>query len=254
MILFTFISFIFVTDALEIVLTHSKGVHSILNRKAITREVLFKYLHEHQVQVFENFTKLLLIERIIEYWSGTKPVDHNVDLNESVPSNNKQTEHFPINLMSREFSNWFFQNYNEDRLKLDDFWSDCTTSIRIVAGDINDTSSTGNNESLDMLTNLRRQLNIVFNPNLCHEGVQGRIDPHGLIVLMCCGTIHTPSHCVGLYETAFGLMKDPYNANNWRIKYLKLLIRSGSGEIKPKLTECDSLRQILALPESSDIL
>lgn len=208
------------------------------------------------MQVFENFTKLLLIERIIEYWSGTKPVEggggNSGGASESTLTN---TEHFPINLMSREFSNWFFQNYNEDRLKGDDFWSDCTTSIRIVAGETNDTSSAGNSESLDILTHLRRQLNVVFNPNLCHDGVQGRIDPHGLIVLMCCGTVHTTSQCVGLYETAFGLMRDPYNDNNWRIKYLKLLIRSGASDsIKPRLNDCESLRQILALPESSDVL
>uniref|UniRef100_A0A336MES1 CSON014928 protein n=1 Tax=Culicoides sonorensis TaxID=179676 RepID=A0A336MES1_CULSO len=248
-------------DALDVVLVHSSGVLSILNRKAITREVLFKYLHAHRVPVYENFTKLLLIERMIEYWQtrNKDSGDISQNLSQSVsetPVRQINTEHFPINLMSRQFCTWFFENFNKEILKLNDFWVDCFINIRILAAgqDINDNETNGNQPCLDMLLNLKRQLSILFNPNLCHEGVQGRIDPHGLVVLMCCGTVHSQTQCVGLFESAFGLMRDPYNDNNWRIKHLKLQIKSSQTDGMPKLNECDSLQQILALPETSDVI
>lgn len=250
-------------DAFEIVLVHSSGVHSILNRKAITREVLFKYLHEHKVPVYENYTKLLLIERIEEFWNnrGGKSSASDTGPNHSsqTVSSNINSEHFPINLMSREFCTWFFKNYNSDTLKSNDFWLDTNISIRIMAsgngGSTNDSETEGNENALEMLMHLRKQLNILFNPNLCHEGVQGRIDPHGLVVLMCCGTVHSEIQCVGLFESAFGLMRDPYNENNWRIKYLKLQIKSSqSNNMMPTLNECETLIQILALPETSDAI
>lgn len=241
------------TDALEVVLVHSSGVLSILNRKAITREVLFKYLHSHRVPVYENFTKLLLIERMIEYWQTRSKGD---EVTASVTTVN--SEHFPINLMSRQFCSWFFENFNGDSLKQNDFWVDCYVSVRIVAaghGDVvNDRETNSNDACLEMLSHLKRSLNILFNPNLCHEGVQGRIDPHGLVVLMCCGTVHSETQCVGLFESAFGLMRDPYNENNWRIKHLKLQIKSSTNDTTPKLTDCETLQQILALPETSDVI
>lgn len=247
-------------DALEVVLVHSSGVLSILNRKAITREVLFKYLHAHRVPVYENFTKLLLIERMIEYWQ-TRSKDGGVSsgAKESEATVMKvNSEHFPINLMSRQFCSWFFDNFNTDALKQNDFWVDCFVSIRIVAAGqeevVNDSETNGNEACLEILSHLKRQLSILFNPNLCHEGVQGRIDPHGLVVLMCCGTVHSQTQCVGLFESAFGLMRDPYNENNWRIRHLKLQIKSSPTEMTPKLRDCDTLQQILALPETSDVI
>lgn len=238
-------------------LIHSSGVLSILNRKAITREVLFKYLTGHGVSVYENFTKLLLIERMIEYWQ-TRSSSGTVREPDQVPVMNPDSisEHFPINIMSRQFCSWFFENFNTDTLKQNDLWVDCCLSVRIVAAgkEVNDTETNGNEACLEMLSHLKKQLGILFNPNPCHEGVQGRIDPHGLVVLMCCGTVHSQTQCVGLFESAFGLMRDPYNENNWRIRHLKLQIKSTTTEAMPKLRDCDTLQEILALPETSDVV
>lgn len=205
------------------------------------------------MSVYENFTKLLLIERMIEYWqSRNSESEPTTVMTTNSPTNS--AEHFPINLMSRQFCSWFFENFNADALKLNDLWDDCYLSVRIVGQEVNDTETNGNEACLDMLTHLKRQLSILFNPNLCHEGVQGRIDPHGLVVLMCCGTIHTQASCVGLFESAFGLMRDPYKENNWRIRHLKLQIKSTTTDLTPKLRDCDTLQQILALPETSDVI
>lgn len=232
---------------------HSSGVHHILNRKAITREVLFKYLHEKRVQVCENYTKLLLIERIIEYWNGNKPLPEKP--RDVVVEAALNADKFPINLMSKEFSEWFFKNFNENGLKSADFWLDCSTNVRIVAAaDKSDINAEGNEKTLEILRHLQGSLGVVFNPNLCYEGVQGRIDPHGLVVLMCCGTVHKEAQIVGVFETAFGLVRDPYNENNWRIKHLKMQMKSTAYGTNPKLTDCETLQSILALPESREVV
>lgn len=207
--------------------------------------------------MYENFTKLLLIERMIEYWQ-TRSSSGTVREPDQAPVMNPDSisEHFPINIMSRQFCSWFFENFNTDTLKQNDLWVDCCLSVRIVAAgkEVNDTETNGNEACLEMLSHLKKQLGILFNPNPCHEGVQGRIDPHGLVVLMCCGTVHSQTQCVGLFESAFGLMRDPYNENNWRIRHLKLQIKSTTTEAMPKLRDCDTLQEILALPETSDVV
>ena len=73
-----------------------------------------------------------------------------------------------------------------------------------------------------------RRYGLVFNPNLCGEGVSGRIDPHGLVLVSACGTLHTApgsagssseSRCCGTFLQVFGLIRDPFEGNNWKIKF-----------------------------------
>lgn len=195
---------------------------------------------------------------MIEYWQtrNSKEGGSSATKESETTVMNVNSEHFPVNLMSRQFCSWFFENLNTNSLKLNDFWVDSFVSVRIVTAgqELNDSETNGNEACLEILSHLKRQLSILFNPNLCHEGVQGRIDPHGLVVLMCCGTVHSQTQCVGLFESAFGLMRDPYNENNWRIKHFKLQIKSSPTEMTPKLRDCDTLQQILALPETSDVI
>ena len=83
------------------------------------------------------------------------------------------------------------------------------------------------------------------------------MEHHGLALILCCGSLHThASVSVGIFESVFGLMRDPFAENNWKIKYITLQIKSssaiGSMQKLPQLENCDSLHQFMALPEIED--
>jgi Domain of unknown function (DUF4518) len=82
------------------------------------------------------------------------------------------------------------------------------------------------------------------------------MDHHGLVLILCCGTLHThESVAVGTFESVFGLMRDPFSDNNWKIKNVKLQLQSSGASLKiPELQSCGSLQQFLSLPECDEDL
>lgn len=80
------------------------------------------------------------------------------------------------------------------------------------------------------------------------------MEHHGLVLILCCGTLHThASVTVGVFESVFGLMRDPFAENNWKIKNIKMQLQStsaiGSMQKLPELENCESLQQFMSLPE-----
>lgn len=58
-----------IAEALEAILLHSDGVESILNRKKVSRELLFSYLHWKKVTTDSNLDKKSLVNLVMDYWS-----------------------------------------------------------------------------------------------------------------------------------------------------------------------------------------
>ena len=52
----------------------------------------------------------------------------------------------------------------------------------------------------DMLRNVVNRHSLSFNPNLCEEGVRGTLDPHGLVLVLACGTLHNQHTVCGVFE------------------------------------------------------
>lgn len=90
-------------------------------------------------------------------------------------------------------------------------------------------------EVCSMLKDVVRRHGLQFNPNLCDEGVRGRLDPHGLVVVLSCGTIHNQHTVCGVFEQAFGLVRDPGSENNWKIKQTEARLFAKSVIEKPSL-------------------
>ncbi|XP_055912380.1 uncharacterized protein C3orf38 homolog [Eupeodes corollae] len=250
-------------EALKIIFTHMSNTQALLSKRAITKEVLFKYVHSNQIPVTIDFTKPILINKIIEYWDRGGPSIRNSSQNNSVAENKPSTNELisqpnttqleetqlPINLLARKFAEWFFQNYNANNLKVEDFWRDSRLLLRIAANDcVNDQQCDSADQVIETLFGCKHQFNFFFNPNLSHDGVQGRMDVHGLVIVLVCGTLHTQDNCVGVFETSFGLMRDPFALNNWKIKTIQSLLRSQGAPKEPILSESDTLKASLALP------
>ena len=82
-----------------------------------------------------------------------------------------------------------------------------------------------------------------FNPN--PSAIKGLAEPHGLQLVNVCGTVHTHTHAVGIFEHQFGLIRDPQMENNWRIKFSKLRLAS---EQTPSLLDSTTGHAIMPGP------
>lgn len=218
--------------------------------------MLLKYLTDHNVPVTTNFTKTTLVEQIVDYWKNTE----NGSTSAPVPSRPEnlsttdldKSENFPINIMSRNFCSWFFKNLNENNIQINDFWNDCTCSVKMIdnSGDTKEDATITSRLVLNLLYSIKTQFNFYFNPNIYHEGTQGRIQVHGLVLILCCGTIHTHETAVGCFESVFGLMRDPFSDNNWKIKNITMQLKSSSAQVRsPALHSCETLQQLITLPQ-----
>lgn len=164
--------------------------------------MLLKYLTDNNVPVTNNnFTKTTLVDQVIEYWrnpEGSVRFSHLHQTHQQPPPSssssishlpiyeqqshlqvsleNARTEHFPINLMARNFSSWFYKNFNECTIQPDDFWSDATCIMRIIdsSGEIKEESTITSRLVLNLLYTIKGQFNFYFNPNLSHDGTRGK--------------------------------------------------------------------------------
>lgn len=84
---------------------------------------------------------------------------------------------------------------------------------------------------------------LYFNPNLSNDSVKGQQNPHGLVVVMVCGTVHRHKEYLGVFEQSFGLIRDPCEENNWKIKFSKLKLKASGLSWNNRLKEEESQTQ-----------
>ncbi|KAM7356026.1 uncharacterized protein C3orf38 homolog [Cochliomyia hominivorax] len=251
-------------DALDTIFLHIPDCNTLLNKRLITKEILIKYLHKKKVPLTADFTKAQLIKKVIDYWhqcyapnatNDEIPCSANNQPSEVTATNGNSTttvtefSEFPIHLLARQFTEWFFNNYNKDSLKVNDFWPDAKMILEIAANDAIDERLCYDAQTLlQTLTEAKQLFGFYFNPNLTHAGVQGRMDVHGLVLVLACGTLHTTEDCVGVFESVFGLLRDPFAENNWKTKNVKIILRSKGAPVMPSLEDSEALREALELP------
>ena len=59
-----------ILGAMEAIILHSPSVESILNRRRISKELLFNYLHWKKVPVTGTLDKQMLIQKIVSFWKN----------------------------------------------------------------------------------------------------------------------------------------------------------------------------------------
>jgi hypothetical protein len=73
---------------------------------------------------------------------------------------------------------------------------------------------------------------LYFNPNISNDSVRGKQNPHGLVVVQVCGTVHRQKEYLGVFEQSFGLIRDPSEENNWKIKFSKLMLKASEKHLE----------------------
>lgn len=292
-----YISFVFYfAEIINAIIQHSPDATSILKRKVLSCSTLYTYLHQNSVRVYSPVTKKSLIESILKFWKDRannidkhessqqqhcilqqqcEYLDEYDDIQESesdsvsekrewsvVNSNinneiQRETINFPINVMARMFSEWFYKMFNaENGLTSDHFWPDSSLRVHIKSGDNVDVQETLSNagDVVDLLERTKCSHGLYFNPNISHGGVQGRIDVHGLALIVACGTLHKDNLCVGVFQQMFALARDPQADNNWKVKSIELKLNSQSVNNIPSILDSDYRNNILALPVRDDLV
>lgn len=226
-----------------------------------------------------EFTKQLLIEKTLQYWKqnfyfADDKDDSEMKTIESAPpltsitgaqANNAvspidpvKPEQFPINKMARMFANWFYENLNSNRLQASDFWSNCKCVVHFSENQhcVMQEEHLGAQAVLEFCQSLLSNYNLYFNLNSSHSGTQGRIDCHGLVLVLTCGTLHKVNQFVGTFEAVFGLSRDPFSQNNWKMNQINLRLHNINAQQlpnaaqsieQPTLISSDSIVHLLSL-------
>lgn len=228
-----------------------------------------------------EFTKQLLIEKILQYWkqhfyfadgkndtANERQIESTPTITTSITESQASKEvscidqdnpeHFPINKMARMFANWFYDNLNSNRLQATDFWSNCKCSVQFLENQqcVMQEEHVGAVAVLEFCQSLLSSYNLYFNLNVSHSGTQGRIDCHGLVLVLTCGTLHKVNQFVGTFETVFGLSRDPFSQNNWKMNQINIRLHNFNAQQsqnaspsieQPTLVQSDSILPLLRL-------
>lgn len=132
--------------------------------------------------------------------------------------------------MGRKFAMWFYGLLNQVNIKPDEFgpqhfWPDCflKASIEQVNALINKNLTNAVNVSR-YLVQLIISEGLYFQPN-CYYGTFCETEVHGLVRIRVSGVIHKENNCVGLFDHVFGLVRSHSNEDNWKIKYIEMILK-----------------------------
>ncbi|XP_063910831.1 uncharacterized protein C3orf38 homolog [Zophobas morio] len=212
-------------EAVNAVVNYSSDALSVLRRKIITKEILLSYLYKKNVSVDLPASKIDLVQKTADFWS----IQYT---HESTNTYSNTVDSGSINQLAEQFAQWFYTMLNKNEcMNHEHFYPDAKIQITMVnSGQATTEVIEGDPlQIVQRLLLLRMNFNLVFNPNLSAGGVQGRVDPHGLVLVLVCGTLHAQGACVGIFEQVFGLVRDPQVSNNWKIKMSEINLKSQTG-------------------------
>ncbi|XP_046400605.1 uncharacterized protein C3orf38 homolog [Ischnura elegans] len=233
-----------VEEAKKCILLHTDTLSSLLRRKKITKELLFNYLHGKNVSVCPTLDKHQLIEVTLQYWDSLHYPSEVTGYGEknsggdSVQISGSDSE---VILMSLKFVQWFYNMLNqatdgfgEVHFGVEHFWPDCSMKLQLISQthDSQEEVQGDSNEVVRLFLDMKSRYNVYFHPNVSRNGVHGKKDPHGLVLVLSCGTLHKHDVCCGVFEQMFGLIEDP-STNNWKIKFTELKLKNSDNVYHP---------------------
>jgi hypothetical protein len=189
------------------------------------------------------------------------PVPHQEPLTVClIPPTQPDIKEREVDEMARQFTHWFYSMLNQhdehhegSRLGVEHFWQDCNMKL-VLNSEMGGSKCEVKNSAanvVQLICSTKTQHNLYFNPNFSCEGVQGKTEYHGLVMVLACGTLHQQDTCVGVFEQLFGLIRDPLAYNNWKIKYTELNLKSKSiVTSSPTLAEGSLLKSISSVADS----
>lgn len=196
-------------------------------------------MHRKNLTIQLPASKNDIVTKILNFWGSTEVSKISATSDETALTNSNAAEEGTIDCLAVQFAKWFYAMMNGlESIEAQHFYSDAALKIKMFSNGnlFTEEVHNGPQEISDRLFATKTSFNFFFNPNLTREGVRGQTDPHGLVIVLACGTLHSNGSCVGVFEQTFGLARDPQAENNWKIKNSQLNLRSQIGVTElPKL-------------------
>ncbi|KAK7073820.1 hypothetical protein SK128_019205 [Halocaridina rubra] len=148
---------------------------------------------------------------------------------------------------SRAFCDWFYSmvnrlqpecaHQNGDNFRSSIFFDNCSVDVYLV-GRLNDEEhSYGADDSFALMSRIFKAHHLLFSPNL-ESGVQAYKSDHGMVKVLCCGTLFEGNKFVGIFEQEFGVVNCPTD-DVWKIMNIKLNLKQATMSQMPTLPKCE---------------
>lgn len=169
-----------------------------------------------------------------------------VNVNSSSSSGPPALVNHELQRLGETFARWFFDalnSHNPSRgVPVQDFgpqhFLDDAELHLLKLGAIEDRERCSGHQAVsDRFLAFVKGEHLLFSPNCEHGGIMVDTNPHGLVVVLVCGTIHRENQCLGIFDQMFGLIKDPRFDNNYKIKISKMKLHATTVSQQPKLTD-----------------
>lgn len=160
--------FFIVLDAITTMLLHSPNIASILNRRHVTKALLFGYLLNKKVAIQGDASKFALLQEVFTFWERDNATPHKMTTATTVATKPK----YPIARLATEFSRWFWDSYSSMGLGPNDFWPDVEFAFKIISNIERNEDGIGASTVVNVLGSLRTE-NYLFVPNFGENGIQG---------------------------------------------------------------------------------
>ncbi|KAG8179942.1 hypothetical protein JTE90_025266 [Oedothorax gibbosus] len=232
-------------DAVEAILKCLEKPSDLLKRQRVTKRVLFSYLLKVKSLVSPECSKTELVMMCLEEWKSTgNDTTTNYDrcCHPDVPNHTNNW----LDVMGCQFSEWFFSHYNSLKdFGPEHFWVDCRMRGELnIASNQQQAEVIGANKVVSFLSSLIVNDRFFFHANNSQDSIICEQDPHGLVKIIISGVVHQDSNCIGLFDSAFGLVRNPNYDNNWKIKWIQLKINVTGGRREHVMPVNEGLKSI----------
>ncbi|KAG8520703.1 putative protein C3orf38, partial [Galemys pyrenaicus] len=227
-------------DAIHAILVYSQSAEELLKRRKVYRDVIFKYLATQGVIIPPDTEKHNLIQHAKDYWKKQlllklKETPEPVQTEDSrfFQQEKKEVEKVDFHRLGEEFCRWFFELLNSQNPFLgppqhewgpQHFWQDAKLKFYYKTSEQNMIDYHGAEIVSLRLLSLVKEECLFLSPNLDSRGLKCAASPHGLVMVGVAGTVHRGDTCLGIFEQIFGLIRCPFLANTWKIKFINLRI------------------------------
>lgn len=173
----------------------------------------------------------------LQAFSGVHPGDSIRHTSTQLTDSNTQ-------LLGKKFAEWFYKNLNSFNPYMrktpgdfgpHHFWDEVYLVLNSHTPQPSEEKLEGAYLVSQRFLAFAKDEYLLFSPNLTQDGIYVKSNPHGIVMILVCGTVHRNNECLGVFQQLFGIVKDPRFENNWKIKLTKLDVKTSHVTAMPKL-------------------
>ena len=162
--------------------------------------------------------------------------------------------------LGQKFTQWFFDSLNSHNpikgvppkdFGPQHFYNEAQLMLLMLSPQETREKCSGQQAVSDRFLDFVTKEHLLFSPSDHPDGMMVDMSPHGLVVVLVCGTVHRENQCVGFFDQMFGLIKDPQFNSNYKIKISKMKLHATHLTSMPKLTDRthEELQDLAVIPQ-----